>query len=160
MLFPRYSEVLVSRFTTNQLMQVIGNATVNVDYLEYSPSNNKGYFFNGQLYQNTFNLSLLVEKADSFLPLIKGKIEQTPMGCILFVSYELFSSSSFFLFFWSIIPLLLGLMFILMEDKYVHATVALLFSIANYGFGIYHFKRKVAVSSAIFRMLLNPPVED
>jgi hypothetical protein len=160
MLFPKHTEVLVSAYLQEDLSEIIGKATAEVDYLQFTGRGNKGLYFNGKVELDSFNLSLLVEKADSFLPLIKGRMERTPMGSILFISYELFPSSLFFLIFWTIASFGLGLLFIGMEHKWIPALICFGICIGNYLFVLHHFKRKVAVSSTIFRKLLNPKQKD
>jgi hypothetical protein len=156
MMFPKHTEILVSGYLPEDLSEILGKATTEVDYLEFASSGDKGVYFNGKIDLDIFNLSLLVEKADSFLPLIKGRVERTPMGSILFLSYELFPSSMFFLFFWTIASFGFGLLFIAIEHKWIPALICFGICIGNYAFVLHHFKRKVAVSSAILRKLLNP----
>lgn len=160
MLFPKYTEVLVSGYLPEDLSGILGQATAQVDYLEFARRGTNGLYFNGKVELESFNLSLLVEKADSFLPLIKGRLERTPMGSILFLSYELFPSSLFFLLFWTVATLGLALLFIMLQHNWIHALICLSICIGNYVFVLHHFKRKVAVSSAIFRKLLNPKQKD
>ena len=46
-----------------------------------------GPLFYGQVGVHGFRISRVIEKGDNFLPLLLGKVEDTPRGSILFVRY-------------------------------------------------------------------------
>ena len=110
---------------------------------------------NGTLEKDRFRISLMIKKADSFLPLIKGKLDSTPSGSILFLEYSLFPGSVFFLGFWTAVSVLLGLVFGFLVEKPVFALVSFVVGIGNYWFAWNHFKRKIKISQEIFLGLLN-----
>jgi hypothetical protein len=112
------------------------------------------------LEEDSFSISLVIDKGDSFLPLIKGKFETTPKGCILFLKYSLFPSSVFFLAFWTIVTLLLTLFFGLVAKNLWYALISFFLGFGNYFFAWVYFKRKIKVSQAIFHELLNFSEED
>jgi len=49
--------------------------------------------FNGSVEEDGFRLSRVIEKGDNFLPLLLGKVEETPRGCIIFVRYQIFATT-------------------------------------------------------------------
>lgn len=158
--FPTHSEVLVSTFNKTEVIYRLSKVTKNVNFLDYEARKAKGHRFNGTLEEDGFNVSLFVDKGDSFLPLINGKFETTPKGCILFLKYRLFPSSVFFLAFWTILTLLLTLFFGLVAKNLWYALISFLLGLGNYLFSWAYFKRKIKISQAFFHELLNFPEED
>jgi hypothetical protein len=153
--FPNHSEVLVSSWTKEEVMERVDLVTRDANFLEYELEKNKGYQFNGTLGRDSFRLSLVITKADSFLPLIKGKLESTPKGCILFLRYSLFPGSVFFLGFWSVMTVILAIFFAMVAGNFLFSGISLAVGIGNYLFAWNHFKRKIKISQEIFHELLN-----
>ena len=58
--------------------------------------------FNGNVKGNKFPISRKVTTPNNFLPLLKGRIEATPQGCILFLEYGLFFGAKLALITWSL----------------------------------------------------------
>jgi hypothetical protein len=158
--FPSHSEILVSVFTQKEVEERLAKVTKNFNFLDYDTRKAKGYKFNGTLEENGFIVSLVIQKGDSFLPLIRGKFEPTPKGCILFLKYSLFPSSVFFLGFWTIVTFLLTLFFGLVAKNLWYALLSFFLGFGNYFFVWAYFKRKIKVSQAIFHELLNFSEED
>jgi len=153
--FPNHSEVLVSALSKKEVEQRLEKVTLDVNFLDYEQRLQKGFQFNGKVEKESFRLSLAINKPDSFLPLILGKIEATPKGCILFLRYRLFPSSTFFLGFWTVVTLGLAAFFGLVSQNPVYAGISLLAAIGNYYFAWSYFKRKIKISQEIFHEMLN-----
>ena len=153
--FPNHSEVLVSALSKKEVEQRLEKVTLDVNFLDYEQRLQKGFQFNGKVEKESFRLSLAINKPDSFLPLILGKIEATPKGCILFLRYRLFPSSTFFLGFWTVVTLGLAMVFGLVSQNPVYAGISLLAAIGNYYFAWSYFKRKIKISQEIFHEMLN-----
>src|SRR5690554_5450068 len=92
-IFPNHSEILVSSFSCEEVARKIAAVTHRVNYMDLRDYTKNNHQFNGQVGQNRFQLSLVIKRADTFLPLIKGKMEPTRSGCILFLNYSLFPSA-------------------------------------------------------------------
>lgn len=152
--FPNQSEILVSPQSKAAVMSNLGKVTKNLNFLAYDALKENKYLFNGKIQEDSFTISLVIDRADSFLPLIKGKIEDTPLGSILFLSYSLFPSSAFFLGFWTIVCLLLCLVFGLISEKYMYSALSFGFALLNYGFAWTHFRRKIKLSQVVFYEIL------
>ncbi|MFD2201683.1 hypothetical protein [Shivajiella indica] len=155
MFFPSHSEVLVSALSKNEVEGRLEKVTKNINFLDIQERTASGYKFNGSFEEDSFSISLLIEKGDSFLPLIKGRFETTPQGCILFLKYSLFPSSVFFLGFWSLITFLLTLFFGMVSKNYLYAIITFSLGLGNYLFAWSYFKRKIGISRKIFFELLN-----
>jgi hypothetical protein len=158
--FPNHSEVLVSALSKNEVEGRLSAVTKDINFLDYEERLQKGFQFNGKVEKESFRLSLVVDKPDSFLPLILGKIEATPKGCILFLQYRLFPSSAFFLGFWTVITLTLAVFFGFVSQKPIYAGLCILACIGNYYFAWNYFKRKIKLSKGIFHEILNIKVMD
>lgn len=153
--FPSQSEVLVSSLHKDEVLANLQAVTKQVNYLDYDFRGEKSHQFNGSITNDQFRLSLVIQKADSFLPLIKGRVEETPKGSILFLTYRLFPSSTFFLRFWSFVCLALVFFFFFVAEKPLYAAGSLVFGLFNYSFAWLHFKRKIKISQDIFHQLLD-----
>jgi hypothetical protein len=152
--FPHQSEILVSPQSKAAVMSNLEKVTKNMNFLAYDALKENKYLFNGKIQEDSFTISQVIDRADSFVPLIKGKIEDTPMGSILFLSYSLFPSSAFFLGFWTVVSLLLCLFFGITSEKYVYSALSLGSAIVNYGFAWAHFRRKIKLSRAVFHEIM------
>lgn len=153
--FPNHSEVLVSTINKEEILNRLKLITKSANFLDFDTEKNDGHLFNGNLEKDRFRISLMIKKADSFLPLIKGNIESTPSGSILFLEYSLFPGSVFFLGFWSTVSILLGMVFGFLVDKPLLALISVTLGIGNYWFAWSHFKRKIKISQEIFLGILN-----
>jgi len=154
-IFPNHSEVLVSPFTSEEVASKIAAVTRKVNYMDLRDFAKNSHQFNGQVDQNRFRLSLAIQRADTFLPLIKGNIASTKSGCIIFLHYSLFPSSVFLLAFWSLIALLMALFFIFYDRQWIYAFACLATGIFNYGFSWTYFRSKLKKSQMIFHQMLS-----
>lgn len=154
-IFPHHSEILVSSFSCEEVARKIAAVTKRVNYLDYAEYSVENCRFNGEIDKNRFRLSLVIKRADSFLPLIKGKIEPTNNGCILFLKYTLFPSSVFFLVFWSTITLLSAFLFVMYNNQWLYASLCLLAGTGNFAFAWLYFKSKLKQSQLIFHQMLS-----
>lgn len=93
--------------------------------------------FYGQVGAHGFRLSRVIEKGDNFLPLLLGKVEDTPRGSILFVRYQLFSPTRFFLWFWTGILLGFSLFFFLGSQQFLRGAACLFLMGGNYALAVF-----------------------
>ncbi|AWW33173.1 hypothetical protein DN752_13050 [Echinicola strongylocentroti] len=153
---PHHSEVLVSSMTCEDVIARLESVTKDVDYLSGTlVGQQEEQLFNGKINEDSFRLSKVVKRADSFLPLIKGKIEPTRAGCIIFLDYQLFPGASFFMVFWSIVTLVMGMFFLFGQEEPMFAAVSFAVGLGNVFFAWSHFKRKVKKSQQIFHKMLS-----
>ena len=160
-LSPTYSEILVSPLPAEEVMKKALRVTKKVntsDPIDFATQ--ERHLFNGSVSKNTFQLSLKTENADSFLPLIQGKVETTQKGCILFIDYNFFPSTVFFLGFWIVAAFFMMLFFLTLQQDLKLAALSLVLGLGNYWFSSVHFMRKVRQSQkALHRMLDLQPNE-
>ncbi|WP_026235620.1 hypothetical protein [Echinicola pacifica] len=153
---PYHSEVLVSSMSCGEVITRLGAFTREIDYLSQPlRAQSEDHVFNGKVSKDDFRLSLVIHKADSFLPLIKGRIESSRAGCIIFLDYSLFPGSAFFLAFWSVVTLIMALFFFFAAGEPTFAGISLAVGIGNVAFAWSHFQRKVRQSQRIFHKMLS-----
>jgi hypothetical protein len=104
-----------------------------------------------------FRLSRVIEKGDNFLPLLLGKVEDTPRGSIIFARYQLFSTTRFFLWFWTVVLLAFSLFFFLVTNQFLQGGVCLFLSGVNYALAVFFFHRQLVPSKKLFQEVINFP---
>ena len=113
--------------------------------------------FNGRVEEDGFRLSRVIEKGDNFLPLLLGKVEETPRGSIIFARYQLFSTTRFFLWFWTVVLLSFSLFFFLVTNQFLQGGVCLFLSGVNYALAVFFFHRQLVPSKKLFQEVINFP---
>jgi hypothetical protein len=113
--------------------------------------------FNGRVEEDGFRLSRVIEKGDNFLPLLLGKVEETPRGSIIFVRYQLFSTTRFFLWFWTLVFLAFSLFFLLGTNQFLQGVACLSLSGVNYALAALFFHRQLGPSKKLFQEVINFP---
>lgn len=159
-LLPYNSEILVSILSKKEVLSQLSKVTVEVNYLDRMTQQDQNFFFNGIVGQSGFRISKVVNRGDTFLPLLLGKVEETPRGCILFLRYKLFPGAFFFLSFWTVILLAASAFYILITPNYLYATAALGLTALNYFVALFFFNRQVKISREILNKHLNFQMKD
>ncbi|MDH5475331.1 MAG: hypothetical protein OEX22_06540 [Cyclobacteriaceae bacterium] len=144
MFIPKKTETLVLTRSSTELINRLERRVSTPDNKQEDDKNH--YQFIGTIEDNAFVISLKLNKADNFIPIIHGNIEDTSKGSIVFLKYTLFKSTKMFLVFWTILIFLISLMFIVFKGEMWYASLALFVSLANYMVTIINFRRKVSVS--------------
>jgi hypothetical protein len=159
-LIPVYSETIVSVLSKKEVLGHLMRVTSEVNYLDQRSRGNKDVKFNGMVGQNGFRVSKVVDKGDTFLPLIIGEVEETPRGSIIFLKFKLFPGATFFLVFWSIVLVAFSSFFFFMIHNFNYGVICAFLAIANYALAIYFFNRQVKSSRKIFHQLINFQLKD
>ncbi|MDN3688083.1 ABC transporter ATP-binding protein [Cyclobacterium jeungdonense] len=150
-LVPKYSESFVSTMDSRQVMKKLDGITRWVNFLDRTEATQReSAVFNGSLKEDCFRISKKIDKADSFLPLIKGEVAPLAKGCLISLEYSFFPSTAFLLGFWGVISFALTVVFLSVIQDWKLALLSLLAGMANYGFAFWHFRRKVRESQALF----------
>ncbi len=148
---------MVLPFGMNEVLVRLTSATklINNDQEEdvESIEVDQKWLFNGRIRDNTFTVSLIIKQPQNYLPLVKGNIEPTTFGSIVFLKYKLFFSTNLFLIFWTILSFLLTLFFLIAYDKYVYALLSMLFGISNYLITMANFNKQVKKTQQVFHEL-------
>jgi hypothetical protein len=150
-------ETLVSALSKEELLERLATVTrgTRAEGLpELRP------LFYGQVGEHGFRISRVIDKGDNFLPLLLGKVEATPRGSILFVRYQLFSTTRFFLWFWTGILLGFSLFFFLGSQQFLQGGVCLSLMGLNYVLAVFFFHRQLLPSKKLFQEVINFPPSD
>lgn len=116
--------------------------------------------FNGLVGKEKFRISRVIRRGETFLPLIEGKVEETPRGSIIFLTYRLFPVALFFLIFWSVVLVSFAAFYGLVMVNWQNALGCSLLAIGNYMLCVFFFHRQVKASRAIFHQLINFHLKD
>lgn len=154
-LFPFVQETIVSSYSAKEVYRRLWVVTLPGRDAEWEPDvDEKDLLFNGRVQKSHFRISLKVKRANNFLPLLRGSIEDTSRGSIVFIRYRLFIWTLSFLIFWSVLTTFFSIYF-LYEKAYVNAAFSLAMGIANYAISLLNFKKQVRVSSHTLRGVLS-----
>ena len=159
-LLPYDSETLVSSLSKEEVLGHLNRVTREVNFLDQRTQAKGDIVFNGMVGQKGFRISKAVVRADTFLPLILGKVESTARGSIIFIDYRLFPGALFFLVFWSIILLAFTAFYSFLIPNYAYAALCFMLALVNYIIAMYFFNRQVRASRKIFHHLINFQMKD
>ena len=147
-IFPYYFETLVLPLSSEKVVQVLLKNTSPPKVESESKS-----LFLGHVDSHTFRISEKINRPDNFVPLIKGTIENTSKGSIIFTSYNLMFSTALFVAFWSIVTLVLALILILKFNESLYSAISLGAFFLNYVITSINFHRRVKDARQTFYSL-------
>jgi hypothetical protein len=102
-LLPSHDETLVLPLSAKEVFTRLSKVTRS----DLAAVQDKSILFSGWIKQDRFRISMKVNRPNNFLTLIKGRMESTSSGCLIFIDYQLFPTTRLFVSFW----LLLSCMF-------------------------------------------------
>ena len=139
-LWPAKSETLVLALSAGRIQNTLNKAIRVENSLEIDTDEK---IFNGKVTGNHFELSLIIKRPENFLPIVHGNIEATSTGSIVFLNYTLFFSTRMFLFFWSVVTILLAFYLIVIPAQYIYAIISFGTGILNYAVAVANFNIQV-----------------
>nr|WKN39315.1 hypothetical protein K4G66_11500 [Tunicatimonas sp. TK19036] len=152
---PIENETLVLPYPADEVFHRLRHSTKPIEpYAPLSAQEEEDFLFNGVIKPEGFRLSRKLTRPNSFLPMITGKVAPTSKGCIVFLTYKMFSASLLFILFWSVLTLLIALYFFFYEKVYGYGTIAVLIGGANYTISLLSFKKQVVISSQMMKYML------
>jgi len=153
---PYRQETIVSSHHAEDLARRLGSVTRAKRTEDWMPAAAEdAMLFNGQVKNRRFTISRKVRRANNFLPLMRGRIEPTSIGSIVFVRYQLFLWTLSFLIFWLVVTCLMAVYFFFYEKIYSYAAISLLLGLTNYAIALLNFNKQVRISSQSLRDVLN-----
>lgn len=151
---PFGNETLVSALSRTAFLHRLTEVTKG-DQMEGLPEIRP--LFNGRVDPEGFCISQAIDKGDSFLPLLVGRVEETPIGCIVFVRYKLFPTTRFFLWFWTSMLLSFSLYFFLVAQQTLQGVFCLILLGLNYTLAVFFFHWRLAPCKKLFKEVLSSP---
>lgn len=136
-LWPAKSEMFLSPHGQDEIIRRMELAVKPVKYQSYKNRSlgdveEEAYLFNGNVGENGFAISQIVNRPNNFLPLIKGKIEGGETGSLVHLEFSLFPSIKYFLYFWIILMLLFSVISIAQGDDVLTIIFPLIMLVASY----------------------------
>ncbi|MCS5490882.1 hypothetical protein [Algoriphagus limi] len=160
-LIPFYTETLVSALSKEEVMEHISRKTREVNFLDKNQlSNQAGIAFNGIVGNQSFRLSKVIQRSNTFLPLILGEVEDTPRGSIIFLRYKLFPGALFFVLFWTIVLVGFSAYYLGISQEYLNGGICLGLAFINYFLAVFLFHRQVNQSRKDFHQIINYQLKD
>lgn len=159
-LVPFHTETFVSALSKKEVLGHLSKVTAEVNYLDKRTQGGSQLLFYGMVGQKGFRISKAIQKGDTFLPMLLGKVEETPRGSIIFLKYKLFPGAIFFLAFWSVILLAFSGYYFGVTAQYLYGSICLGLAIFNYLFALFLFQRQVKSSREIFYNLISYQLKD
>lgn len=154
-LLPVKRETIVLPFPADEVEKKLWLSIFPVKAGESMPDKRDELFlFNGWIKNRKFKISRRLRSPENFLPLMKGNIEETSLGSLLFIRYSLFFSSIFFLIFWSIVTLFLTFFFVYFYGIILYAAISFSLGIGNYVVAVANFNMQVKKSKILLEEIL------
>lgn len=107
-ILPQSSRTLVTILKPDDVYQRLSTATTNHLLMQNKVVSQRVAFV-GTVQPELFHISLKVTRPNSFIPLVKGRVEPTPSGCLIFMKSFLFPSTRTYLVFWLLFVLVAGI---------------------------------------------------
>ena len=104
---PTFRETLILPRTARDIYQRLSVSTSVKPFVQPDESE---LLFNGWVKEDRLRISLRLRRANYYIPLVIGQIEESSTGCILLIQYKLFPSTRLLLQLWTIFILLGGAM--------------------------------------------------
>jgi hypothetical protein len=112
--------------------------------------------FWGWITEDRFRISLKIARPNAYLPVIKGVLEPTRNGSILFLQFQLLPTTRLFLVFWTLFIVLATVVVTFQYQNAWYLAGGLLLAAAVHAivWGNFHLQRKI--SRARLLSILNP----
>lgn len=151
---PHYSETIVLAYAVDEVMGLFDKNTAHQKepILEGKVSDER--YFNGRIQETNFLISRKIKSPENFLPLIRGRIEPTRNGSILFLEYSLFFSTRLFLGFWTLLTLGIGSVLLFLKLKPEMGLYLISFGVLQYLLCMFFFHRQVDKTRDLIYKLL------
>lgn len=156
-LLPEKNITLVLPYASQKVEDAILKKTLSADITipQRIEDPNEGFWFRGDIEEKKFVLSIKNDSFHSYTPMIKGSIESTSNGSIVFLQYKLFKTTKLFMLIWSALTLFLTLLFSfgIPETHLALTCIALL--IANHIVATVSFQKQVKITQSKFNQLFD-----
>jgi hypothetical protein len=159
-LIPYHTETLVSPLSKEEILGHLMRVTREVNFLDSRTYLNDEVKFNGIVGRKGFRISQAIKKGDTFLPLLIGKLEETPKGSIIFLEFRPFPTATFFLIFWTIVLTAFCFFYILVVPNIAYCILCASLAVGNYSLSLFFFNRQFKRTRALFYELINFQLKD
>jgi hypothetical protein len=155
MIWPRHTESWVVPHPPEMVEAIMRLRVMHAGKQQLlDPDNQANYLFNGVVREESCNISRLITRPDSFLPLIEVRWVGTAQSSLLFITYRLFASTRMFMAFWSIVSFFAALVLFFMVNELAWGVMVCILMALTYWVCVANFKRNVKLDSKILREVL------
>lgn len=142
---PHARRTLVIPWALDEAKHMLSCFTRDVDDFNYADhlTDRTVYKFNGQIYDHTFKLSKWVRHPQNFMPIAKGRMDESEEGIIVTIDYEMFPASKILLAVSFLMSAVLTLLFCF-QERWIYAGV----TAALFGLGYFVVKRNFTIHTA------------
>ncbi len=151
---PYYSETLVLPYDAEEINRRLNFSVFFEKSMLLPEEGPKRFFFVGQVEKYNFRIFRKITQPNNYLPLIFGRFEKTSSGSLIFLEYRLFQSTKYFLLFWSLVSLGMGLFLIFYQRLYLYAAISIILGISDYLLTKVNFQRYVERDKILLHELL------
>jgi hypothetical protein len=117
--------------------------------------------FSGSINNNNFTISRILRTQNVFIPVVKGEIETSRKGSIIFLNFNMLKSPIILLVFWTILCILLAVFFFFVQNMPYFAIFSLFFVFFNYTVAMLNFNKEVEHTKHLLQQIFNNiPVYD
>ena len=143
-ILPHFTEMLILPHSEKKIRERLYQVVypLNDDQPMAAGKEEDEFDFNGHVRKNDFRISRRIKHSDSFLPLIKGSVEETRSGSIVHLTYGLFPSTKAFLWFWLTVSAAAAIVFFL-QKEYIYGTAGIAAGIFCYTVARVAFNRSL-----------------
>lgn len=155
-ILPKQNRVFISPYSPDEVLHFLACYTKERTEYNIVPDKiNNLIKFYGRIYEdkNCFVITKKIQHTHSFLPLIKGKIEEIEEGTLINVEYKLLPNTLFFLIFNVIAAFLIGSLFLVIGN-FGGAIICYLFVICSWFITISNFHLQAKDSHKILEETL------
>lgn len=142
---PQSSRTLVTILTPDEVYQRLRDATTRQLLMQNKVVTQRVAFV-GAVLPDQFSISLKVSRPNSFLPLIKGRLEPTQSGCLIFMKAFLFPSTRTYLIFWLLFVLVAGAIVTRQYESFLVLAVPLILDLAILWISWANFKMQLRLT--------------
>lgn len=135
---PYSQHTIVSEFSKNEVLNKLQGKTQEIRAEERVAKP----LFNGNIDEDGFRISCVIHTPQNALPLLIGKVEPTSLGSIIFVKLKLFPAAILYLKAFTLLTVLISMVFLLLSKWYFGGLIALLIGLLNYVILTISFSRK------------------
>lgn len=152
-ILPHASRTLVTILQPEEVFDRMRKATTRQSLIQSLTP--KDVRFTGIVQPERFDVSLRVNRPNSFLPIIRGRTESTPSGCLIFMKAVLFPSTRVYMVFWLLFVPVAGLVAARQCDSLLVAGIALMVDLAVLWIAWANFRIQLRLTMGALDAVLN-----
>lgn len=152
-LLPSQTETISSKLSPAQIEKILSSITA-APTLKINKTA-RHMVFQGKVGNLSFIISQRISHPNNFVPLVRGIIEPTRNGSIIFLKYMLFRSSVMFLIIALLMSAIIGVSFLAVNSTWTYSAIAFALGFANYLVTLLNFQKQVRITRNLLLEALN-----